>query len=221
MCDAGDGGYSDGGRDTGGEAAAESAEMAAEAGEYTADSELYTSEADTELYDPGYDHSEYEAELMDFSYEKYSYTVDSTVEAPLKNEKGETVDDMPLYRTDEYLNYEAPEYINEGSHMAHWPDKDGYDGKPQHTTLQENTVFARYGNEHGRYATEVGTSPEKLSMPYDAETLEYHEYRVVSPVECLTGKAKGHFDLEGGGTQYKFTDSFSKMVQDGKIERIK
>lgn len=214
MTDAGDYSGGDSARDDsdiGIEAAAESS---------AAETELYSVEESGELYDPGYDHSEYETELMDYSYEFREDFSPSTVKEPL-NDKGQPVEEVPNYRSGEYLNYEHPDYITEGDHRAYWPDKDGFESEPDPVTLPENTTFARYGNEYGRNATEVGTSPEKLSLPYDTDTMEYHEYRVVSPVECLCGKAKACFDVEGGGTQYKFEENMAKMVHDGKIERIK
>lgn len=68
MADAGDGASTATGFDAGGEASAEAVESGTEGFE-TSESELCTNEAEQELYDPGYDPSEYEQELTDYSYE--------------------------------------------------------------------------------------------------------------------------------------------------------
>lgn len=186
------------------------------------DTELYVDEGEEELYDPGYDHNEYEEELMDFSYEAKdpaSYSKEN--EAPKLNDKGEPVEDVPLYKDGNYLNYEHPDYVENGIHHANWPEGDGFEGETTETVLPENTVIARYGSENGRFGTDVGTNPEGLSLPYDTDTQEYHEYAVCGEVSCISGKASPAFDEKGGGNQYMFSKSFSEMVNDGTLKRLK
>lgn len=219
MSDTGD--VSSSGADSGRDSVADATESTAEGFE-TAETELCTDEAEQELYDPGYDHSEYEQELMDFSYEaKNPESYKKEAEAPLHNDKGQPVEDVPLYRDGDYLNYDDPDYLETGRHHAKWPEGDGYEGDPTETVLTENTIIARYGSEHGHNATDVGTDPTKISLPYDTDTQEYHEYRVCKDVTCLSGTAKSHFDVEGGGKQYNFSKSFAEMVSDGTLEKIK
>lgn len=213
MADAGDAASSARGFDAGGESTSEGFE--------SAETELCTSEAETELYDPGYDPSEYEQELTDFSFEARdpeSYAKET--EAPKYNDKGEPVEDVPLYRND-YLDYNDPEYLENGTHRVNWPENGGFEGEATETVLTENTIIARYGSEYGHYATDVGTQPTELSLPYDTDTIEYHEYRVCGEVTCLSGKISSAFDVEGGGKQYAFGKSFAEMVSDGTLERIK
>ena len=188
----------------------------------TTETELYSYESEEELYDPGYDPAEYEEELTDFSYEaKSPETYTKEAEEPLLNDKGEPVEEVPLYRDGDYLDYDDPEYLETGVHKANWPEGDGFEGESTETVLTENTVIARYGSEHGHFGTAVGTKPTELSLPYDTDTQEYHEYRVCSDVSCRSGKASAAFDVEGGGTQYTFSKSFAEMVNDGTLERIK
>lgn len=221
MADAGDGASTATGFDAGGEASAEAVESGTEGFE-TSESELCTNEAEQELYDPGYDPSEYEQELTDYSYEaKNPETYTQEAETPLYNDKGEPVEDVPLYRDGDYLNYTDPNYLETGRHQVNWPEGDGFEGESTETVLSENTIVARYGSEHGHYATDVGTNPTELSLPYDTDTQEYHEYRVCSEVSCRTGKASSAFDVEGGGKQYAFSKSFAEMVSDGTMEKIK
>lgn len=220
MADAGDGAASSD-FDAGEESTAESMESTSE-GYETSETELCSNESEQELYDPGYDPSEYEQELTDFSYESYNPdTYSKETETPQYNDKGEPVEDVPVYRDGEYLNYNDPAYLETGKHQVNWPEGDGFDGESTETILTENTIVARYGSEHGRYATDVGTPPTELSLPYDTDTQEYHEYRVCSDVTCRSGKASSAFDVEGGGKQYAFGKSFAEMVSDGTMERIK
>jgi hypothetical protein len=220
MSDVGDSASTSTDFDAGGEST-DAVEINSEGFE-TAETELYTSEAEQELYDPGYDPSEYEQELTDFSYEAKnpdSYTKET--DTPKYNDKGEPVEDVPLYRDGDYLNYDDPDYIETGRHHANWPEGDGFEGETTETVLSENTIIARYGSESGRYATDVGTNPTDLSLPYDTDTQEYHEYRVCRDVTCVSGKIGAAFDVDGGGTQYQFSKSFSEMVSDGTLEKIK
>lgn len=207
--------------DAGGESRSDAVESTMEATE-TGETELYSDESGQELYDPGYDTNEYSQELMDFSYEaKNPETYTKEAETTKNNDKGEPVDDVPLYRDDKYLDYNDPDYVETGVHKVDWPENNGFEGEPQPTVLPENTIIARYGSETGHFATDVGTNPSELSLPYDTDTMEYHEYRLCGEVSCESGKAKGTFDVEGGGRQYAFDKSFAEMVKDGTIEKIK
>lgn len=218
MSDAGDVSSSD--FDVGAESAAESVESNIDSPQ--AESELYSGESEQELYESEYENSEYEDELMDYSYEANNPEAYSNeTETPLYNDKGEQVEDVPLYRDNEYLNYDAPDYVNEGKHQVNWPEGDGFEGEPTEMVLTENTIIARYGPETGHSGTAVGTSPTELSLPYDTDTYEYHEYRVCAPINCRSGKASPAFDVDGGGTQWTFSKSFVEMVDDGTLEKIK
>ncbi len=221
MSDVGDGASSATGFDAGGESGAESTESALE-GYETTTTELYTNEAEQELYDPGYDPSEYEQELTDFSYEASDpETYTKETETPKYNDKGEPVGDVPLYRDSEFLDFNNSDYIETGKHCVNWPEGNGFEGEATETVLPKNTTVARYGSEHGHFATDVGTNPSEISVPYDTDTQEYHEYRVCTEVTCMSGKAKSSFGVEGGGKQYAFSKSFAQMVSDGTMERVK
>ncbi|MCM1364402.1 MAG: TNT domain-containing protein [Faecalibacterium sp.] len=205
------------GFDSGSESSSESFDAAE-----NAEAELFSNESEEELYNPEYDYSEYETELMDFSYEAHnpdSYDLEQT--EPLTNDKGEPVEDVPLYRDGDYLDYENPDYIENGTHHAKWPENDGFEGEAQDVELPANTVLSRYGSEHGHYATDKGADPSKISTPYDTDTQEYHEYIVAKPVECRSGKIAPAFDETGGETQYAFSKSFAEMVKDGTLTKVK
>ncbi len=192
----------------------------------TTDTELYSDETMQELYDPGYDPKEYEAELMDFSYEK-NETKEPMVEK--YNSAGEKISGERELAVPEFA-VKGENYHKNGLHekeTADWEsfaknsDENGFEkGSVEIVTLEKGTVFGRYGNEMGRFATEPGTKFENLSLPYDEKTCEYEEYRVVNSFDCQKGTVAPNFDQPGKGTQYMFEDNIAQMIKDGKIERV-
>lgn len=226
MADAGDGASSATGFDAGGESTAEAMESSSESFE-TAETELCSNnEAEQELYEPGYDASEYEQELTDYSYEE-AETVETTEQR--FNDKGEPVGDKPDVAESYYLK-EGDSYYEDGLRtevdwdtLAENSDEKGFDKDTpvESHTFEVGEIFSRYGSEKGRYATEIGTEYPKLSLPYDSSTHEYGEYEVCKPVECEKGKAAKNFGQEGEGTQYLFSKTMSDMINDGTIKRVK
>ena len=226
MADDAEGGAS-GGMDADTSDAADSGMEAAESSE-TTDAELYSDEVSDELYDPGYDPHEYEAELMDFSYEKNEGKTE-TQETEKYNSAGEKISGEREMSSPEFAQ-KGENYYEDGLHekdTADWKsfaensDENGFEkGSVETATMEKGAVFSRYGNEMGRFATEPGTEYEKLSLPYDEKTCEYAEYRVVSSFECKKGTIAANFEQSGQGTQYMFKDNIAQMIKDGKIERV-
>ena len=239
MADTGDSsGYSSGASDAGVgtssdgmDASAESLETGLE-GDETINTELFSNESEQELYDPGYDASEYETELLDFSYEAddpSSYIPDS---GPHYNEDGEPVDDVPVVTDGSFIvpsdNYnETGEWTIDWSSNAKNADPEGFDKDAPITSeiLPPDTIIARYGSERGRFGTDKGSDYSELSLPYDPKSQEYHEYRVIQPVSCKKGTVAENFGQKGKGTQYVFTDTFKEMSNPNNpnrtMERIK
>lgn len=95
-------------------------------------------------------------------------------------------------------------YDKNGNPVPYWieendmVDSDGFDksyigvdGYWDEIILPIGTMLIRYGNVRGRLTTDIGTPYDKLALPYKPETLEYHEYRVVSngvKVRCVVKK---------------------------------
>lgn len=239
MADAGDGSGSSsaplegdmGSSSEGTESTVEATETTIEGSE-DGDTNLYFDEGEQELYDPGYDASEYETELMDFSYEAddpSSYEADTDVHY---NEDGEPVEDVPIVADEIFIvrgdNYnETGEWTIDWSSNAENADPEGFDKDMPITTetLPPDTIITRYGSERGRYGTDKGTDYSELSLPYDPKSQEYHEYRVIEPVSCKKGTVARNFGQKGQGTQYVFNDTFSEMSDPSNpnrtMERIK
>ena len=207
--------------DGGVEASVESGFESAE----TTDSELFTDKSYQELYDPGYDHSEFETELLDFHYDFFergdpddksyeSYKPDTEIHY---NKDGEPVDVEII--TDEEFRIDEVDYLETGRWKIDWDTRaknareHGFDASEPVTdeVLMPGLIIARYGSEFGQNGTDKGTEHSKLSLPYDPKSQEYHEYRVISPVSCKKGIVAENFGKEGKGTQYYFLKSFVEM----------
>ncbi len=92
--------------------------------------------------------------------------------------------------------------------------------------LPKGSVIIRYGHEYGRYTAPEHTPFEELSLPYTIESLEYHEYKVLSeglPVQCIVekGRVAPMFHQPGGGVQYLHSNSIHSLVWNEQLERIK
>ena len=59
-------------------------------------------------------------------------------------------------------------------------------------------------------------------MPPGSETLEYHRYRVVKPLDAEFGPASPvrQFDAEGQAMQYRFTRPLDRLVAEGFLEEL-
>lgn len=222
---------SEGAFDGGMDSSAESSETGYD-GTETVESELSTDESNQELYASDYNASEYETELLDFSYESnepLSYKADSEVHY---NEDGDPVSDTPVVADDSFL-VESENYNETGEKTIDWSssaenaDSEGFDKDMPVTNeiLLPDTIISRYGSERGRFGTDKGTDYSELSLPYDPKSQEYHEYRVIEPVSCKKGTAAKNFGQKGGGKQYIFSDTFSEMSDPNNpnrtMERIK
>lgn len=205
-----------------GESSGESFESGIENGE-TENSDLFTDESEKDLYDPGYDPHEYEEELLtDVSFtknEKGEETVIQSKEEPALNKDGKLVPEVPIVKDEKYIKY-SENYNETGEWSIDWDayakhsDGEGFDKNEKiddKTTLEPGKVIARYGSDFGSNATDVGTDHSKLSLPYEENSQEYHEYQIIKPVNCTSGKAAPNFGEVGGGQQYHFSQSFAEM----------
>jgi len=55
-------------------------------------------------------------------------------------------------------------------------------------------MLIRYGDSGGRFVADEGTPYKKLSLPYIQETVEFHKYRVISPILVEEGLIALGFD---------------------------
>lgn len=93
--------------------------------------------------------------------------------------------------------------------LAQYPRHLGFqDGKYDEWVVPEGKLLARYGKpEGGRFVTDPGTSPEKVSLPPWKDPSEYHVYRVeypegAQPLKVKRGIAAPAYNQPGGGIQY-------------------
>ncbi len=192
----------------------------------TPGTELYTDEGQTELYDAAQGNAEAEPDKTTELYNNTEVTETVAVSPePLFNREGEPVTDTPTVRDESFYKYDenGEKVIDWDKYGVNSEKGTGFDTEQPQTevVMQEGEVFARYGSERGRTATDVGTEYSSLSLPYDEKTIEYHEYRVCKPISCTKGVAAENFGEKGGGTQYMFTNNINRMLREGTIERIK
>lgn len=154
----------------------------------------------------------------------------------LRNKYGEIVSGFPRLRKNKYGTGEfysgdnrrpRPDYKswlknadNEGFDITR-TDKDG--NYIIEVELPYGTKLIRYGSATGRYTAPQGTNFEELSLPWDEQTCEYHEYTVVADcikVICIVKKgivAPG-FEQNGGGIQYLHKITILQSITKGLLE---
>ncbi len=91
--------------------------------------------------------------------------------------------------------------------------------------LPMGTVLCRYGREEGSFTTNKGTPYELLGLPYIKETIEYHEYEVISSdvmvaCEVTKGLVAPAFKSRGGVVQYKHDNPIKDELADGKLREV-
>lgn len=153
----------------------------------------------------------------------------------IRNWLGEEVTEPFVVRDVSFLKVDAA-----GKLVVNWDgpdaDDDGFDinhrepnGLPRMLVeLPVGTELLRYGNPDGSYTAPMGTDYEQLSLPYEKDSMEYNEYRVIADgvrVEVCRaerGRVAPLFDQPGGGVQYYHGDeSVQDLLNEKKLERIK
>lgn len=111
----------------------------------------------------------------------------------------------------------APIRATLGPEWLKWPDRMGCDGEISEVTLQPGRSIDRYGDDHGTYFAEPGTSFEQRSLPYDEKRTRYRVYVVAKPLDVVACKISPWFGGGGGGIQFKASKPVSVLLQDGLI----
>lgn len=117
--------------------------------------------------------------------------------------------------------------------LSSFADEDGFDIRNKEpngnykvmVTLPVGTIIIRYGNEMGTFTAPEKTDYDDLALPYIKESVEYNEYRVLSPnleVECIVekGKVAPGFDSPGGAVQYKHPITIRESIKKKILERV-
>lgn len=98
-----------------------------------------------------------------------------------------------------------------------WPEAFGCEGPISQITLQPGRKIDRYGDDHGTYFAEPGTSFDQRSLPYDEQRTRYRVYVVEKPLEVSACRIAPWFDGTGGGTQFKASKPVDALLRDGVI----
>jgi hypothetical protein len=86
--------------------------------------------------------------------------------------------------------------------------------------LQPGTEVDRFGTPEGNLTYVAGTPFEQRSLVPDWVRRPYHVYRVLRPVQALTGGAIPWFDQPGGGTAYLLPRAVEEMVGTGELVEV-
>ena len=82
--------------------------------------------------------------------------------------------------------------------------------------MQFGDTGIRYGDPNGRYATDIGTSPEQCSLPPGNDQTP-HPFVVLGDIPNVqTGTAAPAYGQDGGGKQYILPDTLENLNDPGK-----
>jgi hypothetical protein len=90
----------------------------------------------------------------------------------------------------------------------------------QFTELPAGTEVDRYGGHGGNTVYAARTPFPQRSLPADWQDREYHLYRLLRPLQALTGTAVPWFEQPGGGTAYVFERSIAYLLADGTLLEV-
>ena len=152
-----------------------------------------------------------------------------------KNDKGENISGKRKVSNKKYCKGYAVngEPIINWDFLSKYADNNGFDVR----NLEENgyymieielpigTEIIRYGNESGRFTAPNGTKYEDLALPYDKESVEFNQYRVISsPLKVVCKVKKGRvapgFDSQGGAIQFLHDKNILQLRKEYVLERI-
>lgn len=86
--------------------------------------------------------------------------------------------------------------------------------------LQPGTEVDRFGSPDGNLTYVAGTPFEQRSLVPEWVHRPYHMYRVIRPVQALTGGAIPWFEQPGGGTAYLLPRAIDDLVGAGDLMEI-
>lgn len=152
----------------------------------------------------------------------------------VRNWEGKPIRQAKIVRDQSYLKLN-----DRGKWIINWfgprADCRGFDKEHRepnglHRMLVElpvGTVLLRYGTPNGYFTAPKGTAYEELSLPFEKDSMEYNEYRVINKgvlvqvCRAERGRAAPLFDQPGGGIQYYHGDtSVQTLVTKKLLERI-
>lgn len=149
------------------------------------------------------------------------------------NEKGENLEGTPTLRDESYVKKDEKGATLLDPNGNPIPDyegqapNNGFKESPEELekngsyNLSKGSTVVRYGSERGSFVTDPGTPYSKLSLPYDKDSVEYHEYRVNSEIPCTKGTVAPAFGEKGGGVQYMTNESIGELIESGALTRVR
>ena len=103
-----------------------------------------------------------------------------------------------------------------GDDLNGFPPNDGYADAPTSTDWHFGDTGLRYGSPDGRYATNIGTSPEQCSLPPGNDRTP-HPFIVLGDISNVqAGTAAPAYGQEGGGKQYTLPDTLENLNDPSK-----
>lgn len=82
------------------------------------------------------------------------------------------------------------------------------------------TKIDRYGYEGVTFVSSEGIPYENRALAPGTNLKPYNVYEVVKPVDVQAGKIAPWFGEPGGGIQYEFDQSISKLIEQEIIRRV-
>lgn len=101
-------------------------------------------------------------------------------------------------------------------------------GEPPLTLFRgKRTVVLSPGTQVDRYGDPVGNVTYEAGTPFPARSVvpgwvrrPYHAYRIVAPVDALTGTAIPWFEQPGGGTAFVLSHSVADLLSAGALTEV-
>lgn len=97
------------------------------------------------------------------------------------------------------------QYWDKDNNSWRYPPDDGFAGPRVPAQAEKGDIIDRFGLPSGEYASPAGTPFDQRAIPPSSVNYEYHQYRVLKPLDGVDeGQVAPWFEQPGGGTQYKF-----------------
>ncbi|MDE6767649.1 MAG: TNT domain-containing protein, partial [Eubacterium sp.] len=115
---------------------------------------------------------------------------------------------------------ESTSWYNEDGSINYPPNGGAVPGTEKTISLKPGDTFGRYGNigDESKFVTQVGTNPDKLSLPPFTDPSIYQEFVVVKPIpQTLQSEILAWGPSNGGGIQYELPMSIKELIRQGYI----
>ncbi|AOS65686.1 glycohydrolase toxin TNT-related protein [Actinoalloteichus hymeniacidonis] len=86
--------------------------------------------------------------------------------------------------------------------------------------LQAGTEVDRFGEPTGNVTYAAGTPYSRRSLPPQWIKRSYHTYRLLRPLQVLTGIAVPWFEQPGGGVSYVLPRSINDLIEDSALAEV-